>query len=196
MICTTLTAAALAIGTMAAPAMADSTKAHCTLSWHDHTMDKIEGPCTFSQYQGNVYVDNFNFYKFAFPAAEQGKTYERDNKSERISFNREGQYTLNVFWEKPGPKVETKAINSFPLKCQLNEITSTCRTKPNKEGGFVLFFSHGDQPIFDLTPVGPPTTDRREMVDSTGKRWAMSGHHSFVLEEIGGFGNTISVTSP
>ena len=204
MIPTTLTAIASAAALFAVSepidsvrvVMIDRAKAYCTLAWHDDSMRTIAGPCAFSQYQGNVYVDNFNFYKFAFPAAEQGKTYERDNKSERISFNREGQYTLNVFWEKPGPKVETKAMNSFPLKCQLNEIASTCRTKPNKEGGFVLFFSHGDQPIFDLTPVGPPTTDRQEMVDSTGKRWAMSGHHSFVLEEIGGFGNTISVTSP
>jgi hypothetical protein len=203
MIRTTLTAAALAIAALAAPAQADSTKAYCTLAWHDETVQKlhiavrrIEGPCDFSQYQGNAYVDDFNYYKFAFPSAEQGKTYERDNREEGISFTREGRYTLNVFWEKPGPKVETNTAQSFPLKCQLNEIASTCRTEPNKEGGFVLFFSHGDQPIFDLTPVGPPTTDRREMVDSTGKRWAMSGHHSFVLEEIGGFGNTISVTSP
>ena len=101
MIRTTLTAAALAIGSLLTPALADSTKAYCTLAWHDDSMRRIDGPCTFSQYSGNVYVDDFNFYKFAFPAAEQGKTYERDNKSERISFNREGEYTLNVFWEKP-----------------------------------------------------------------------------------------------
>ena len=101
MIRTTLTAEALAIGTMAAPALADSTKAYCTLAWHDDSMRTIAGTCDFSQYSGNVYVDDFNFYKFAFPAAEQGKTYERDNKSERISFNREGEYTLNVFWAKP-----------------------------------------------------------------------------------------------
>ena len=99
---TTLTAAALLIiRALTAPALADSAKAYCTLAWHDDSMRTIAGPCDFSQYGGNVYVDKFNFYKFAFPAAEQGKTYERDNKSERISFNREGQYTLNVFWEKP-----------------------------------------------------------------------------------------------
>lgn len=82
-------------------AQADSTEAYCTLSWHDHTKAMIEGPCIFSQYQGNVYIDDFHYYKFAFPYGEDGKTYTRDNKSERISFNREGQYTLNVFWEKP-----------------------------------------------------------------------------------------------
>ena len=101
MIRTTLTAAALAIGSLLTPALADSRKAYCTLDWDDTSKGSIQGLCTFSQYSGNVYVDDFNFYKFAFPAAEQGKTYERDNKSERISFNREGQYTLNVFWEKP-----------------------------------------------------------------------------------------------
>ena len=101
MIRTTLTAAALAIGSLLTPALADSRKAYCTLAWDDTSKGSIQGPCTFSQYSGNVYVDDFNFYKFAFPAAEQGKTYQRDNKSERISFNREGEYTLNVFWEKP-----------------------------------------------------------------------------------------------
>ena len=99
MIRTTLTGAALALSSIAAPALADSTKAYCTLSWHNHTTDKIEGPCIFSQYQGNVYVDDFNYYKFAFPSAEQGKTYERDSTEGGISFNREGHYTLNVFWE-------------------------------------------------------------------------------------------------
>ena len=85
MIRTTLTAAAIAIAALAAPALADSTKAYCTLAWHDDSMKRIDGPCTFSQYSGNVYIDNFDYYKFAFPAAEQGKTYQRDNKSERIS---------------------------------------------------------------------------------------------------------------
>ena len=196
MIRTELAAAVLVLGTSTLPAVADSTKAYCTLSWHDDSMPLMEGPCNFSQLGGNIYVDDFNFYKFAFPSAEQGKTYKRNNQLERISITREGQYTLNVFWKKPGTKLEIKTTQSFPLQCQLNKIASTCRTEPDKAGGYVLFFSHGDQPIFDLTPVGPPTTDRREMVDSTGKRWAMSGHHSFVLEEIGGFGNSISVSSP
>lgn len=101
MIRTTLTAAALTLGTLAAPAMADSTKAYCTLAWYDDSMRTIEGPCDFSQSGGNVYVDDFNYYKFAFPSAEQGKTYQRDNREEGISFNRKGQYTLNVFWAKP-----------------------------------------------------------------------------------------------
>ena len=84
----------------------------------------------------------------------------------------------------------------WPLTCTLNTHASTCRTEPNTTGGFTLFFSHAEGPIFDLTPVGPATTERRTMVDSTGTRWAMSGHKSFVLEEIGGFNNRISVGSP
>ena len=61
----------------------------------------MEDPCTFSQYSGNVYVDDFNDYDFAFPYAEDGKTYSRNNREGGISFNRKGRYTLNVFWEKP-----------------------------------------------------------------------------------------------
>jgi hypothetical protein len=100
MIRTTLTAA-LALASLAAPAMADSTEAYCTLAWHDDSMRTIAGPCDFSQFQGNVYVDDFNHYKFAFPSAEQGKTYTRSAAAEMLSFRREGEYTLNVFWQKP-----------------------------------------------------------------------------------------------
>ncbi len=198
-----LAASALTLSSLTLPALADSTKAYCTLAWDEDAIHRehlavarIDGPCLFRQDQGTVYVDDFNDYKFVFPAAEQGRTFDRDNKAERISFKREGHYTLNVFWERPGPKAQSPTSKNFPLPCQLNQVVSTCRTEPNKTGGFVLFFSHADQPIFDVTPVGPATTDRREMVDSTGKRWAMSGHHSFVLDEIGGDGNQIQVSNP
>ena len=105
---TTLATLTLALASLAAPAMAESTKAYCTLAWYVETVKKlhmalpmIEGPCDFSRYQGNIYVDDFNYYKFAFPSAQQGKTYERVNREEGISFTRLGRYTLNVFWEKP-----------------------------------------------------------------------------------------------
>ena len=75
MIRTTLTAAALALASLAAPALADSTKAYCTLAWDDTSKGSIQGPCGFSQSGGNVYVYDFNYYKFAFPSSEQGKTY-------------------------------------------------------------------------------------------------------------------------
>lgn len=85
---------ALAVGL---PAVAQPVDAYCTLAWHDSDKGSMEGDCRFSQHQGNVYVDDFNYYNFVFPAAEQGKTYTRDNKPERVSFRREGNYTLNVF---------------------------------------------------------------------------------------------------
>jgi len=52
----------------------------------------------FSQYGGNACADDFNFYKFAFPLAEQCKTYESDNKAMRFSFKRKDQNTPGVFW--------------------------------------------------------------------------------------------------
>ena len=99
----------------------------------------------------------------------------------------------------PEPATPTDTTSSeadFPLACSLNAVMSSCRITPGSDGGFTLAFSHADQPMFVLTPVGEPSTDRREMVDSTGRRWAMSGHHSFELEEIGGYGNRITVSSP
>ena len=89
-----------------------------------------------------------------------------------------------------------KSTDQWPLTCQLNEVASTCRTEPAANDGFTLFFSHAEGPVYTFTPVGPATTDKREMVDSTGTRWLMSGHRSFELEEVGGFGNRISVSAP
>jgi len=74
MIGTALTAAALALSSLALPTMADSTSAYCMLMWDDTSKDTIKAPRTFSQYGSIAYVDDFNFYKFAFPAAEEGKT--------------------------------------------------------------------------------------------------------------------------
>ena len=82
----------------AAPAArADSTTASCILSRHDHTLPLEKGPCTFSQPQGNATV-RFGRWAFDFPAAEQGRRYERSASSEGIRFNREGHYTLQVLW--------------------------------------------------------------------------------------------------
>ncbi len=87
-------------------------------------------------------------------------------------------------------------MSPAPLQCTINGIESTCRTEPASEDGFTVYFSNAEQPIFTFTPVGAPTTDRREMVDRSGQRWAISGHHSFELEEIGGYGSRIMVSSP
>lgn len=71
MILTTLTAAALVIGALAAPVLNESTKAYCTLAWYDDSLKSIQGPFDFSQSGGNVYEDDLSYYAFAFPAAEQ-----------------------------------------------------------------------------------------------------------------------------
>ena len=64
---------------------------------------------------------------------------------------------------------------------------------PWGKGGFEISFS--GSAIFRFVPAGPPTTDRRPMRDEQGRLWLMSGHHSFTLEEQGGFKNRISVSS-
>jgi hypothetical protein len=86
------------------PAWADSTTATCLFSRHDHTVPVEKGPCTFSQRQGNVTV-RFGATTFDFPSSEQGRTYERNNSSEGIRFNREGEYTLRVLWSKAEAEV-------------------------------------------------------------------------------------------
>ena len=196
-------AAAVLASSLASKAKADTVDAFCTLSWHDHTKPMLDGACTFSQHQGNAEV-RLGFYALRFTAVEQGKTYQRDNTAERIRFNREGQYTLQVFQGGPPvakrdvyggrPPIQDKA--KWPLACTINGIASTCRTEPAAKGGFTVFFSHAEGPLFTFTPVGAPTTDRRVMVDGSGQRWAMSGHRSFELVEIGGYGNTITVSNP
>ena len=80
-----------------APARADSTSATCVFSRHDHTVPVEQGPCTFSQRQGNVTV-RFGAREFNFPSAEQNRTYQQSASSEGIRFNREGQSTLQVLW--------------------------------------------------------------------------------------------------
>jgi len=89
--------ALLSASAAVAPARADSTSATCVFSRHDHTVPVEQGPCTFSQRQGNVTV-RFGAQDFDFPSAEQNRTYQRSASSEGIRFNREGQYTLQVLW--------------------------------------------------------------------------------------------------
>ena len=58
MICTTLTAAALAIGTMAAPAMAEIVPSKCTLIRYGVTNAPPQTfDCDFRQSAGNVTVN-------------------------------------------------------------------------------------------------------------------------------------------
>lgn len=92
MIRTAFSTSALANLSLLIPSLADSTKAYCTLVWHKDTVKRlhlalpmIEGPCIFSQYQRKVYEDDFNYYPFAFPSAEDGITYIRSNAAEKLS---------------------------------------------------------------------------------------------------------------
>lgn len=80
-----------------APARADSTTATCSFSRHDHTIPVETGPCTFSQRQGNASV-RFGERQFDFPLAEEGRSYTRSASPAGLRFNREGDYTLQVFW--------------------------------------------------------------------------------------------------
>ena len=91
--------AALAVVVSTTPALADSTVAYCEMVRDNGEM--LKGRCIWSQMQGNVYINDFNHYAFAFPAAEQGKTYERTNREGAgPSFKRPG-YVINVYWDKP-----------------------------------------------------------------------------------------------
>ena len=108
MIRTILTAAGLALGSLALPAMADSTEAYCVYAPHDHTMKALEGPCRFSQYGTNtgamgatMYITLPNGVEVAYDGRRQGIDFQRDATRERISITREGIDNLNVFWEKP-----------------------------------------------------------------------------------------------
>ncbi|MEB3331575.1 MAG: hypothetical protein VKI83_03665 [Synechococcaceae cyanobacterium] len=95
---------AFATAALASPALADSTEAFCRLSRHDHTIPVEEGPCRFSQRQGNVNVEMGNRWAFRFDSDADGKDYRRENTATGIRFSREGQYTLSVFWQKPAPR--------------------------------------------------------------------------------------------
>ena len=79
------------------------------------------------------------------------------------------------------------------LSCWMNASHQSCVITPWGKGGFEISFS--GSAIFRFLPEGPPTTDRRRMRDEQGRIWLMSGHHSFTLEEQGGFHNRISVAS-
>jgi len=95
-----------------APARADSMEASCILSRHDHTLPLEKRPCLFSQRQGNVTV-RFGEQIFRFLSDEQGITYQRDNRSDGIRFNREGLYTLQVLWRSaPAPVAKPKGWES------------------------------------------------------------------------------------
>ena len=103
MIRTTLTAVALAIGALAAPAQADTVKeALCVLSRHDDSIPQEEFTCDFTQTMGAAYIDS-DRWAFTFPHTEQGKTYERQNTEDFSRWTRDGQYTMTLFQSDKKP---------------------------------------------------------------------------------------------
>lgn len=86
-----------------APARADSAAAYCVLSKARVREVPQQGPCRWSQRQGNVTI-LFNSREYDFPASEDGTTYTRVNREGAEAgpvFTRKGQYTLSVYWHKP-----------------------------------------------------------------------------------------------
>ena len=79
------------------------------------------------------------------------------------------------------------------LSCWMNDSHQRCVVTPWGKGGLEISFS--GSAIFRFLPEGPPTTNRRRMRDEQGRIWLMSGHHSFTLEEQGGFHNRIRVAA-
>lgn len=90
-------------GTMSPTAWADSSAAYCVLSKSNTKTAPQQGPCRWSQRQGNVSI-TFQSREYDFPAEQDGKTYTRMNRDGAEAgpvFTRKGQYTLSVYWRKP-----------------------------------------------------------------------------------------------
>lgn len=90
-------------GTMSPAAWADSSAAYCVLSKSNAKAAPQQGPCRWSQRQGNVSI-TFQSREYDFPAEQDGKTYTRMNRDGAEAgpvFTRKGQYTLSVYWRKP-----------------------------------------------------------------------------------------------
>ena len=94
MIRITLTAAALAIAALAAPAQAEIVPASCKLIKYGDTTTVETFPCQFRQSGGNVTVDSQN-WAFTFLAKDQGVKYIRINRIP-LTFTKSSQYTLEV----------------------------------------------------------------------------------------------------
>ena len=97
MIRSTLTIAALTIASMTGSVHADTVRgALCGLKRLAPGSSVEEFSCDFTQLQGNAYITGSR-WKFAFPEAEQNKTYQRQNSDDFVRFIRKGQYSLTVY---------------------------------------------------------------------------------------------------
>ena len=98
MIRTTFTAIAISIGTLVAPAQADTADVWCFTQEVGKIATELK-PCGFSQRQGNVrvYRDNIDYF---FASEQEGKSYERFADEGGLIFKSpRGQ--LRVFWQRP-----------------------------------------------------------------------------------------------
>ncbi len=95
MIRTTLAGTALALGSLAVPAMAEIVPAKCTLIRYGGINTPPETfDCDFRQSGGNVQVWS-DRWEFNFLAKNQGVTYIRIN-AQPLVFTRTGRYSLRV----------------------------------------------------------------------------------------------------
>lgn len=62
--------------------------------------------------------------------------------------------------------------------------------------GVKIEFHGGDEAFFLFTPAGSSKSHQREMQDSQGRTWLLSGHRSLILKKKGGFHNVIEVNTP
>ena len=93
---TTLTSEVLTFASLALPGQADTVRgALSELTRLNRPAPVEQFTCDFTQLQGNAYIHSSR-WTFAFPAAEQGKTYQRQNSDGDVLFIREGKYTLTV----------------------------------------------------------------------------------------------------
>jgi len=101
---------ALAASAWSGVVRAATASASCVLSRHDHTVPLERGVCQWSQRQGNVSIrikgwsSRIKGWAFAFPSAEEGRTYSRLNREGPEAaplFSREGRSTLSVYWRRP-----------------------------------------------------------------------------------------------
>lgn len=90
-------------GAMSPAALADSAAAYCVLSNANSKTVPLQGPCRWTQRQGNVTI-TFQSRVYEFPVDQDGKTYTRVNREGQEAgpvFTRNGRYTLSVYWQKP-----------------------------------------------------------------------------------------------
>jgi hypothetical protein len=173
------------------PSRADTTQAWCLLAQKGEAAPVPElQRCLFAQRQGNAEV-TIGGRPYGFPAALAGRSYERSNNPQGLSFETP-ETRLTVFWSDPKPyggSPRCSMNQGLWRRCSLRALAGV------KEGFEVRFAGSYDAPMFQFRPEpgGTPTTLNRPMRDGQGQRWLMSGHHSFTLIEAGGFRNRLDV---